>query len=246
MTKKTALYIAAMFLLGLGVLLYPPIQHQRFERYTQQVIEDFEARIEAYLALYHAQREANGHSAPTSGNNYSFLYFVNMWLSGFNYNMSRGTQEHLLDPFRYNHPSFNLERFGFDTEIIGVLSIPSIDVRLPIYLGTSAENLHRGAAHLTHSSFPVGGNSTNAVIAGHRSAPHARLFRDIESIEFGDTIEIANFHQTITYTVIETKVVNPHDEDFMIIQSNRDLVTIITTARMRSSRRYVVVAERTG
>lgn len=61
------------------------------------------------------------------------------------------------------------------TGIMGYISIPVIDVELPIYHGTSSEVLNVAVGHLQGSSLPVGGADTHAVISAHRGLPSARL-----------------------------------------------------------------------
>jgi len=155
-------------------------------------------------------------------------------------------QEHLVDPFDYIHPSFNLESFGFYTDIVGVLAIPVIDINLPIYLGASVQHMNNGVAHVTHSSFPIGGDSTNTVIAGHRNMAitYGQVFSDIGQLQVGDKITITSFIQCMTYTVVEKRVVHANDADVLRIQSGRELVTLITTYGRRGNRRYLVIAER--
>lgn len=50
---------------------------------------------------------------------------------------------------------------------MGILSIPKMDLELPIYLGATAEHLASGAAQLSQTSMPIGGENTNCVLAGH-------------------------------------------------------------------------------
>lgn len=243
--KRDIAVCIALLILAVGYFVYPQIQSQRFNMRAQDTIYQFEARVEAYRAE-HYKRLAQAENNPASPAYTPFwLEYVELWLSAINHQLFIQNQINLVDPFSYNHPPFNLHNMGFDTNIIGVINIPKIELRLPIYLGTSPQHLNNGVAHLTHSSFPIGGENTNAVIAGASSLYHGRLFRDIEQLEIGDEIHITNFMQTIVYVVIETRVTESYQIDALAIQSGRDLVTLITTyTHRRGDRRYVVVAER--
>ena len=53
-------------------------------------------------------------------------------------------------------------------ESLGYITIPKIDVNLPIYEGTSDDVLLKGVGHLEGSSYPLGGESTHSVLTGHR------------------------------------------------------------------------------
>ncbi|MCD7767083.1 MAG: sortase, partial [Lachnospiraceae bacterium] len=70
--------------------------------------------------------------------------------------------------------------------IMGYLSIPKIDVYLPIYHGTGTEELQKGIGHLYGTSLPVGGEGTHTVLAGHRGLPSAALLTDLDLLEEGD------------------------------------------------------------
>lgn len=99
--------------------------------------------------------------------------------------------------------------------------------------------------HLTETSYPIGGNNTNSVIDAHRGAYKTSNFRDIEKLEIGDKIYIRNFCETLTYRVVELMVIEPTDIDKLLIQENRDLITLITCHPiMYNYSRYVVFCER--
>ena len=120
-----------------------------------------------------------------------------------------------------------------------------MEVELPILLGANTENMKEGAVHLTETSYPVGGENTNCVLAAHRGSSRAAMFRDIEILEIGDEIIIRNFRETLTYRVAELRVISPTDVQELLIQPGRDLVTLITCHPYRhNDQRYVVYCER--
>ena len=150
-----------------------------------------------------------------------------------------------MDPFSYQQVAFSLRQWGFDEDIIGSIEIPRMGIELPIYLGATDENMARGAAHLSQTSLPVGGENTNAVIAAHRGYSRAAMFRDIEVLQTGDEVIIKNFHDTLIYQVSEIKILKPTDIDMILIQPGRDLVTLITCHPYRHNyQRYAVYCER--
>lgn len=163
----------------------------------------------------------------------------------YNRSLFEGGQAGLTDVFSYQQVDFSLIEFGFDEEMIGYLSIPKMEIELPIYLGASKENLKKGAAHLTQTSIPVGGVNTNSVIAAHRGMGTAAMFRNIEKLEIGDEVLITNFRETLTYQVVEVSVIKPTEIDAILIQEGRDMVTLITCHPYRQNyQRYVVYCER--
>ena len=77
---------------------------------------------------------------------------------------------------------FRLSDYGITGEVFGVLSIPALDLEMPVYLGASSQNMALGAAQLGQTSVPVGGKNTNTVIAGHRGWNGADYFRYITEL----------------------------------------------------------------
>ena len=112
--------------------------------------------------------------------------------------------------------------------LMGRIQIPSISVDLPIYHGTSDEALLEGAGHLQGTSLPVGGVDTHSVITAHRGLANSRMFTDLDQVKKGDTFSITTFGHTVSYQVIDTKVVDPQDNASLRQEAGKDLVTLVT------------------
>ena len=129
--------------------------------------------------------------------------------------------------------------------IPATISIPKINIEVPILLGANTANMKKGAVHLTETSYPIGGVNTNSVIAAHRGYGKATLFRYIDKIGVGDKIRIRNFKEELTYEVYETKIINPDDISELEIQEGQDIITLITCHPYRiNTQRYIVKAKR--
>lgn len=125
------------------------------------------------------------------------------------------------------------------------LRIPSINLDLPVYHGTSDETLLAGLGHLEGTSLPVGGEGTRAVITGHRGLADARMFTDLNQVEIGDTFVIEVFGEVLTYQVFDTKVVEPDETEALRAEEGRDLVTLVTCTPLGiNSHRILVTGER--
>ena len=133
---------------------------------------------------------------------------------------------------------FDLVAYGLSSNIFGVLKIPKMDLEMPLYLGASYPNLADGAAVLAQTSIPIGGSNTNAVIAGHRGWNGFPYFMNIESLEPGDYVFVTNPWETLTYKVVEIKIIIPSDIDAILIQPGRDLITLLTCHPPNSGGRY--------
>ncbi|MDR1815568.1 MAG: class C sortase [Clostridiales Family XIII bacterium] len=153
-------------------------------------------------------------------------------------------QAGLTDAFSYEQPAVDLSAYGIEDNCIGFVSIPCIDMELPIYLGANTENMAKGAVHLTQTSYPIGGENTNCVIAAHRGTSLV-MFRNIHKIEIGDEVTITNFRGPLTYRATEIRIIDPSDVDAIRIQPGRDLLTLISCNPLgHNYERYVVYCER--
>lgn len=112
--------------------------------------------------------------------------------------------------------------------IMGTIQIPSINVSLPIYHGTSEAVLEKGVGHLCGTSLPVGGEGTHAVLTGHTGLSNARLFSDLSLLEEGDVFYINILGETLTYQVDQIKVVLPTQMEDLSIQPDADYCTLVT------------------
>jgi sortase A len=86
-----------------------------------------------------------------------------------------------------------------------ILRIPSIQLEVPVYAGTSELNLNRGAAHIEGTSARV--QAGNIGIAGHRDG----FFRSLKHIRIGADIYLEVAQKSIRYRVVDLSIVMPSD-----------------------------------
>lgn len=167
-------------------------------------------------------------------------------LQAYNQRIYDEKQSGLVDLEACEAPAADLTAYGVEDEIIGVLEIPAMELTMPVYLGASDEHLAAGAAVLGNTSAPIGGDDTNCVIAGHRGWKGADYFRHIDRLQVGDTVTLTNLWKTLTYTVADIQIIQPHEVDKIKIQQGRDLLTLVTCHPYASGgrQRYVVYCER--
>ena len=122
---------------------------------------------------------------------------------------------------------------------MGFITIPRINVNLPIYHGTEESVLQTAVGHIEGTSLPVGSAhdeenfgkvkfASHCVISGHRGLPSAKLFSDLDKVEIGDLFTMNILDQTLTYEVDAINVVEPGDVKLIEIVPNEDLVTLVT------------------
>lgn len=113
-------------------------------------------------------------------------------------------------------------------ESLGYVTIPKIDVNLPIYEGTNDDILAKGVGHMPQSSYPLGGESTHSVLTGHRGLPDAVLFTDLDELEQGDCFYLHILDEVLAYKVDQIKVVEPNETGDLDIIEGEDYCTLVT------------------
>lgn len=220
--RKTSLVLAALLAVaGICVMLWPVFTGHRLQADTNEAVQNFLAERnepeQEYPELLAALQE-------------------------YNRQLYAGKQCALVDLEACEEPAADLTAYGIEDEIIGVLEIPAMELTMPIYLGASDAHLAAGAAVLGNTSAPIGGDNTNCVVAGHRGWKGADYFRHINKLVIGDTVKLTNLWETLTYTVTDIQIIQPHEIEKIKIQPNRDLLTLLTCHPYASGgrQRYVV------
>ena len=146
----------------------------------------------------------------------------------------------------YEIPAFDLTDYGFPDDTFGIITIPKMDLQMPLYLGATYQHMADGAAQMSQTSLPIGGINTNCVIAGHRGWNGAPYFREILDLEPGDEVIIRNPWQTLRYRVSGIQIIAPNEPEALHIRDGRDLVTILTCHPYASGgkQRYLVFCDR--
>ena len=208
MKKKTAQsYIPLLvFLIGLSLLLYPTISDRWNAMHQSRAIVSYAHVVD---------------NLDTEQNR-------TLWQDAVNFNagvLARSNQYALSDEELARYETLlNVDGNG----IMGYVEIPSINCKLPIYHGTEEKTLQVGVGHIEWSSLPVGGESTHAVLSGHRGLPSARLFTDLNKLAEGDHFLLYVLSETLTYEVDQIRIVEPEDISDLQIQEGMDFCTLVT------------------
>lgn len=131
------------------------------------------------------------------------------------------------------------------TQALAVVSIPKINVKLPVYHGTDHATLQRAAGHMYGSDLPVGGMNRHAVITAHTGLAQASMFDHLTHLRKGDKFFITVQGENLLYQVSNIAVVDPHDSTLLVRKPNQDLVTLLTcTPYGVNSHRLLVTGQR--
>ena len=202
---RTNFLLICILLVGLSLLLYPTISNQWNSLHQSQAIVDYKTAMKDmvftdYSAIF-AEAEA--------------------------YNAELATIPYPL----MNHSQ--IERYAAvlnisGTGIMGYLTIPKLDVELPIYHGTEEAVLQKAVGHLEGTSLPIGGIGNHSVLSAHRGLPRAKLFTDLDKMEPGDCFTITVLDRQLTYQVDQILVVEPREVDALYPVAGMDYCTLIT------------------
>ncbi|MEB9685999.1 class C sortase [Bacillus anthracis] len=206
---KRKIIFGCIFILGLGIFLYPTISNWLATRTHYSQISSYDAKVKALQKEELERREKEAKE--------------------YNKNVQHSTQT-FADPFAEK------EKTGGKSyadalnigDVMGYVEIPKIKVKLPIYQGTSEEVLSRGVGHLDKSSLPVGGKGTHTVLTGHRGLPSAVLFTDLDKMKESDVFYIHSLDRILAYQVDQIKVVLPSETEDLLIVNDQDYATLLT------------------
>lgn len=182
---------------------------------------------------------ATGGTHPTDGGtSFDAAY---QFLLAYNERVIAGTAGVVNDPWGIGSNEDAFKGVGLDNAVVGVLRVPRLNVEAPLLLGASNDHLARGACIISGTSAPLGQESSNVAIAGHRGD----IFRDIEDIQLGDTLTIETRWGTLEYRAVEFRAIAPDDTAAVGVQPHRDLVTLLSCHPYGiSDQRYLAIFER--
>lgn len=228
-----------LFACGFSIFAYPYIHNYMVERDMQGQIHHFLEQVGTQLTEDNPELT----DSPELPREYQALWDA---MVSYNDAIWEEKQAGLCDPWAYQQPSFTLGEYGLEEEVFGVISIPALNLEMPLYLGATASHMAEGAAHLSQTSLPIGGRNTNCVIAGHRGWNGADYFRYITELQPGDEVMITNLWETLTYRVTDTRIIMPNEVEQILIQEGRDMITLLTCHPYASGgkQRFLIFCDR--
>ncbi|MBI6074364.1 class C sortase [Clostridium perfringens] len=185
-------------LIALGFLLYPSFSNYINNKFAVSTISDYTEKIN------NVKDEE--------------VYDLIKNINKYNYDLFNGTAENQLPEYLNIH----------EGDVLGYIEIPSINIKLPIYYGTSVDILKKGVGVLDGTSLPVGGENTHSVLSAHTGLANQKLFTDIDKLKDGDVFYLHILKKDLAYKVNQIKVVHPDEIDELKISDDKDYVTLLT------------------
>ena len=198
-----------LFLVGLGVVMYPTISSKYNDYKASLTITEFDEQIEQ---IDNSEKEkmiedARAYNATLEGGAVPDAFLMNDYTPNPIY-------QNMLNPL--------------GTGYMGSVEVPAIGVKIPIYHYTTKEVLEKGAGHLPGSSMPVGGETSHCVISAHRGLPSAKLFTDLDRLKEGNRFFLKVLDEELAYEVDQIKVVEPNQTEDLAIMEGKDYCTLLT------------------
>ena len=202
----SAVCLAVILLLGIGLLLYPAVSD--------------------YWNSLHQSRAIAAYAGSVADINAERRSLLLMRAEEYNHRLAASGSDFLLSEDQLTEYNGLLD--VDDSGIIGYIEIGRIGCSLPIYHGTEASVLQIAVGHIAGSSLPIGGEGTHCVLSGHRGLPSARIFTDLDKLTEGDTFAIFVLGDELTYEVDDIRTVIPSEIGSLKIEAGKDLCTLVT------------------
>lgn len=257
--KRKILKIVAVILVVLGVVLVaiPPVSNNIGIHIAHSIVNDFKKNksmiIDKEKPTEGSDDTDTDDNNKTDRNEYSnktVIYKLDLdrlYKDSVAYNEVLKTKQYdLLYDENYRQPALNLSDYGIPDGVYGYVAAPSIGMELPIYLGASDYNMSYGAAHMTYTSLPIGGKSTNCVLSGHTGYIGRIFFDYIKNLDIDDEVFVENYWSKLTYKVINKKILKKYQSSDCYISDGKDMLTMLTCISDGHGGfdRYYVICER--
>lgn len=201
---------AAIFLLALLLTLYPILSSRYNAAHQAKIQVSYQEVLEQAdtTELAQAKEQAIAYNASIKPGTMGEAYSPNA----------------MLEASKDYVNQLNVDGNG----IMGYITIPKIQVDLPIYHGTESETLDKGVGHLLGSSLPVGGESTHTILSGHSGMASQKMFTDLEQLREGDVFYLRVLNEVLAYQVKAIMTVEPRSTAFLGVVTGEDLCTLVT------------------
>ena len=214
--KLPGILLGMVFLVGLGVFAYPTVADQWNKYHQSRAIASYEETV--------ADMDE--------------VDYQKLWEMAEKYNAQIGNNTFDGDAFSQEEQNMRGNKYWSilnpgDNGIMGYISIPKIEQRLPIYHGTSEAVLQIGAGHMSGTSLPIGGDGNHSILAAHRGLPSAKLFTDIDQLVEGDKFYVHVLDKVLAYEVDQILPMVEKDDTDTLTEAMKnvegeDYVTLFT------------------
>ena len=216
--------VIMLFIAGIGLLAYPVLSNEWNTYVQSKLIGNYQDKLSSmddneYELEWDAAEDFNSQILQND---------IGTDVFGMD---SEEDEQTPSDKF-YNSKYYSVLNVNGDG-IMGYLSIPKINLKLPIMHGTFDEFIQRALGHMNGTALPIGGEGTHSVIVGHRGLPQAELFTNIDQLKEGDKFyihvldEVHAYQVDKIYPMIEADDIDTLTEA-LAVEDGKDYVTLFT------------------
>lgn len=223
--------------IGLGIYLYPDYREWKLMKEVEAITEisQQENRVQNdqknHMEPEQAPKEtsASEESTETETEAETESASLDLWRALMDYNIHLAEEkQEITDAWTFRQSPVDIAALNNGSPAVGYIEIPEIELKLPLFVGATEENMSKGAVVLAGTSMPVGGTNTNCVIAGHRGYRGSPYFRDIDQLQVGSEVHINNLWESMTYKVTGTRIIHATECDILQVQPDKDMVTLFS------------------
>ncbi|SDH25436.1 sortase A [Pseudobutyrivibrio sp. 49] len=202
------LLLILVFVVGLGILLYPNISDFFNQKNSSKSINEYDETVaqmneETRQVLFHETEDYN-----TTLLSNPVGRFADM-------------TEEMKDEY---YSTLDVDGSG----MMCYLKIDKLGLNLPVFHGTTEDVLQKYVGHIEGTSLPTGGVGTHCGLSGHRGLPSAVLFTNLDRMEVGDVFSIIVLGEEHFYQIDQIVTVLPNDLSPLAIDPEMDYVTLVT------------------
>lgn len=216
--------VIMLFIAGIGLLSYPVLSNEWNTYVQSKLIGNYQDKLSSmddneYELEWNAAEDFNSQILQND---------IGTDVFGMD---SEEDEQTPSDKF-YNSKYYSVLNVNGDG-IMGYLSIPKINLKLPIMHGTFDEFIQTALGHMNGTALPIGGEGTHSVIVGHRGLPQAELFTNIDQLKEGDKFyihvldEVHAYQVDKIYPMIEADDIDTLTEA-LAVEDGKDYVTLFT------------------
>ncbi|WP_165043929.1 class C sortase [Adlercreutzia sp. ZJ138] len=198
--------IALALIAGIGIFCYPAVSDWWNSMHATRAIEGYQ---EVVAALTEEEKAA-------------------LVAQARNYNAHLDTLSDRFSGAPSIHEEYEQAFNVTGNGLIGYVTVDKIDVKLPIYHGTSDGTLQTSAGHLEGSHLPTGDVGTHVVVSAHRGLPSAVLFTYLDEMHEGDYFSITVLDNEMFYQVDQVLIVEPAQIDALAAEDGTEYATLQT------------------
>lgn len=202
--KKLILFPLILILSIIGIIMTfnEPIQNSAIKHLTNSALK--QPLVSSDDSNPHKPTESLAREITAKGGNY-------------NYNSVKSVSPKMVSQAFFTHGN-----------MIGIISMPSVKLKLPIYQGLDNDNLVKGAGTMKpHEQMGKG----NYALAGHHMEDPHILFSPLQHAKVGDTIYLTNRSKKMyVYRITKKKIISKYQIGYIKDIGRKKVITLITCA----------------